>query len=63
MVGLTLAFRLACGRPPHDDEREVCEKFLGKQRSVHAAETDAGERAWTDLCQMILASNASLYVE
>jgi len=60
---LTLAFRLAGGRPPHDDEREVCEKFLGKQRSVHAAETDAGERAWTDLCQMILASNASLYVE
>ena len=60
---LTLAFRLACGRPPHEDERTACEKFLEKQRAAYPKEKDAEERAWADLCQMILASNAFLYVE
>jgi hypothetical protein len=60
---LTQAFRLACGRPPHEPEREACEKFLDAQRTVYAKAKDADTRAWTDLCQMILASNAFLYVE
>jgi hypothetical protein len=60
---LTLAFRLACGRPPLPDERATCEKFLAAQRSVYASHKDAGERAWADLCQVLLASNAFLYVE
>ena len=30
---------------------------------VYAKEKDAEARAWADLCQMILASNAFLYVE
>ena len=57
------AFRLACGRPPLEDERAVCEKFVEKQREIYAKEKDADSRAWTDLCQMVFASNAFLYVD
>jgi hypothetical protein len=60
---LTLAFRVACGRPPTQDELAACRKFLARQRPVYADRRDADERIWTDLCQMILASNAFLYVE
>ena len=37
--------------------------FLGKQRTAYAKEKDADSRAWADLCQMLFASNAFLYVE
>jgi hypothetical protein len=30
---------------------------------VYAREPDARQRTWTDLCQMLLASNTFLYVE
>jgi hypothetical protein len=60
---LTLAYRLAYGRPPVEAERAACEAFLAGQRTVYAKEKDAEARAWTDLCQMVLASNAFLYVE
>jgi hypothetical protein len=60
---LDLAFRLACGRPPLREERSLCEAFLAKQSTVYAEKKDAGPRAWADLCQMLLASNAFLYVE
>jgi hypothetical protein len=62
-VRLMLAFRISCGRLPNEDERTACEKFLEKQRPVYAQEKDPAARAWTDLCQMLLASNAFLYVE
>lgn len=60
---LELAFRLTCSRPPLPDERELCEKFLARQHDLFAKEKDADARAWTDLCQMLFASNAFLYVE
>jgi hypothetical protein len=60
---ITLAFRLACGRPPSEEEQSACRQFLHKQNLVYAREKDASGRAWADLCQMILASNAFLYVE
>jgi Protein of unknown function (DUF1553)/Protein of unknown function (DUF1549) len=60
---LTLAFRLTAGREPLTDERRSCERFLDAQRAVYAKEKDATDRAWADLCQMLLASNAFLYVE
>jgi hypothetical protein len=60
---LDLAFRLACGRPPLEDERKLCETFLAKQIALLAGQKDAGTHAWTDLCQMLFASNAFLYVE
>jgi hypothetical protein len=60
---LTLAFRLACGRAPDADETAASERFLVAQRKVYADAKDSETRAWTDLCQMVLASNAFLYVE
>jgi hypothetical protein len=60
---LDLAFRLACGREPLQDERTLCKTFLAKQAAVFAGEKDADLRAWADLCQMVFASNAFLYVE
>jgi hypothetical protein len=60
---LVLAFRVTAGREPLADERRACEKFLTAQRAVYAREKDPADRAWADLCQMLLASNAFLYVE
>ena len=60
---LNFAFELVSGRAPLPNERTACEKFLGDQRSVYAKEKDADDRAWADLCQMLMASNAFLYVE
>jgi hypothetical protein len=60
---LDLAFRFACSRPPLRDELEACEKFLAKQREVYDKEKNADVRVWTDLCQMLFASNAFLYVD
>jgi hypothetical protein len=60
---LDLAFRLACGRPPRPEERALSETFLAKQSAVYAREKDADGRDWADLCQMLFASSAFLYVE
>jgi hypothetical protein len=59
---LTRAFALACGRPPREDERAAATRFLDKQRTVYDG-PDSDAKAWTDFCQMLLASNAFLYVE
>ena len=60
---LNMSFRLACGRPCSAEEMAASERFLIAQRKAHAAAADGDERAWVDLCQMVLASNAFLYVE
>ncbi|WP_020468809.1 DUF1549 and DUF1553 domain-containing protein [Zavarzinella formosa] len=60
---ITIALRLTSGRDPLKDEQLACEKFLGKQHEAYAGQKDAGERAWADLCQMLLASNAFLYID
>ncbi|MSQ97571.1 MAG: DUF1553 domain-containing protein [Gemmataceae bacterium] len=60
---LNLTFRLACGRPPNAEETAAVERFLIAQRKAYAGAKDGEQRAWTDLCQMVLASNAFLYVE
>ena len=57
----SVAFQQPVG--PLADERRACEKFLVAQREVYAKEKDGADRAWADLCQMLLASNAYLYVE
>jgi hypothetical protein len=60
---LVVAFRLAWGRAAAAEETEAAHRLLAAQRAVYAGRPDAGERAWADLCQMVLASNAFLYVE
>jgi hypothetical protein len=60
---LELAFTMTCGRAPVSDERAACEKFLIAQHAVYAKEKEPDGLAWADLCQMLLAGNAFLYVE
>ena len=60
---LSLAFRLACGRPPREEELAACLAFLERQSAACASTAGGEERVWADVCQMILASNAFLYVE
>ena len=65
---LSLAFLLALGRGARPEERAICEKFLETQEAENAKEkdvdrTEARRRAWVDICQMILAWNAFLYLD
>ncbi len=60
---LHTAFELAYGRPPTDPELDASRSFLKTQSQAYAGKPDSLERAWTDLCQMLLASNPFLYVD
>jgi hypothetical protein len=60
---ITFAFRLACGREPTPEVIGVSKQFVATQRNVYEKEKDCEHRAWADFCQMLLASNAFLYVE
>jgi hypothetical protein len=60
---ISRAFRLACGREPTAEENSASRRFLTTQRALYEKEKDADQRAWADFCQMLLASNAFLYVE
>lgn len=57
------AFLLATGRGPDAAECAGALRFLASQPERYAGRADASERSWDDFCQMILASNAFLYVE
>ncbi|MFO0871104.1 MAG: PSD1 and planctomycete cytochrome C domain-containing protein [Pirellulales bacterium] len=56
------AWRIAIGRDPTEKEAAVAEEFLETQRA-HYAGDNAARWAVADFCQMLLASNAFLYVE
>ncbi|WZP00138.1 PSD1 and planctomycete cytochrome C domain-containing protein [Isosphaeraceae bacterium EP7] len=58
-----LAFRIVAGRPPDDDELAAANAFLAEQPARYPGGPGADARAWADFCQMLLASNAFLYVE
>jgi hypothetical protein len=60
---LTLAFLLAYGREPIEAERAAACQMLQSLQDTYANATDAELRRWTDFCQMVLASNAFLYLE
>jgi hypothetical protein len=62
---ITRAFLLTSGRPPLPDELGATHRFLETQPSRYSdrPEADARRRAWVDFCQMLLASNAFLYVD
>jgi len=57
------AFLLAYSRPPSADEAAAAQHFLATQPNNYADQTDAQQRVWRDLCHMLLASSAFLYVE
>ncbi len=60
---ISLAFRRALSRPPSDKEIAVSKEFLSAQPAQYANRENAAELAMIDFCQMLLASNAFLYVE
>jgi hypothetical protein len=60
---ITRAFCLACSRAPTVEERTAAQRFLSGQCKLYEKDKDRDERAWTDFCQMVLASNAFLYAE
>jgi hypothetical protein len=62
---VTRAFIVAIGRLPGDEERDAAVRFLDVQPMAYAGLSlrEARRRTWADFCQMVLASNAFLYVE
>ena len=59
------AFLLALGRLPSPGERDSARKFVVAQPSRYPglSESESRHRALADFCQMLLASNAFLYVD
>jgi hypothetical protein len=57
------AYRIAIARQPTEQEIEAAGQFVSAQRDHYASQADAQFEAWRDFCQMMLASNAFLYVE
>jgi hypothetical protein len=59
------AFSLVVGRAPTGAERNAAGRFLREQPARYSslAAPEAERRAFIDFCQMLLASNAFLYVE
>jgi hypothetical protein len=62
-VRVERAFAIAVGRAPTAAERETSLAFIDGQVRQYAQGEAAGDRAWADFCQMLLASNSFLYVE
>ena len=65
---IRLAFVLATGQECSNEELTETLQFIqGQQQNYAAAVADhaanAEQRAWSDFCQLLLASNACLYVE
>ncbi len=60
---LNHAFLLTVAREPTPAELQAGLEFIAVQRNQYAGQAEAEARVWADFCQMILASNAFLYVE
>jgi len=57
------SFLLAYGREPSTAERKAASEFLDEQRETYADSEQQEILAWTDYCQMLLASSGFLYVD
>jgi hypothetical protein len=62
---ITRAFLLCVNRAPEPDERSAARRFLRAHDPGYPsnAKPDSRQNGWTDLCQMLFASNAFLYVD
>jgi len=58
-------FRLIADRLPDDTERAAALRFVAQQPGHYGGRPaeEADRHAWSDFCQMLLASNAFLYVD
>jgi Protein of unknown function (DUF1553)/Protein of unknown function (DUF1549)/Planctomycete cytochrome C len=57
------AFLLVAARPPTDSELVMARSFINQQPQRYNDQPNAEVLGWIDFCQMLLASNALLYVE
>jgi hypothetical protein len=59
------AFLLAFGRKPDESEHTAALRFLSTQPACYSGQdpSEIRRRVWADFCQMLLASNAFLYIE
>ncbi len=57
------AYLIALARQPNAEEVQSALAFIEGQRSQYDGRPDSVHRAWSDFCQMLLASNAFLYVD
>ena len=62
-IRIDRAFLITVGRNPSKSERTAAEEFIKNQPDQYKDQPDAEARAWIDLCQALMASNAFLYVE
>jgi hypothetical protein len=65
---IRLAFVLATGHGCTDEQLADTLEFIESQRKVYTDSSSSGDenaeqRAWADFCQLLLASNACLYLE
>jgi hypothetical protein len=60
---LVAAFVRTCGRPPTEAELAAARSFLHTQPGIYSNEPDGRQRTWRDLCHMLLANNAFLYLD
>ena len=60
---IAVAYQLSVARGPTEQDVQAALEFINTQRAHYAGQTDADRKAWSDFCQMMLASNAFLYVE
>jgi hypothetical protein len=57
------AFLHSINRAPHPDERLAARAFLEAQQDRYISIANPTAAAWSDLCQMLFASNAFLYID
>ena len=60
---LAAALLITSGRPADEEQRTVLIQFLDQQLQEYAGQADSRQRAWVDLCQMLLAGNSFLYLD
>ena len=65
LLHITQAFLVTVGRLPNSEECNFARRFLKAQPSYYPglAEWECRHRALADFCQMMLSSNAFLYIE
>ena len=60
---ITYSFQLLVGRPPTAVELDASLAFIDKQQRLQREGNERGRRSWAEYCQMLLATNAFLYLE
>lgn len=60
---IQLAFVLSTGACCEDDIAEESLAFIKQQQELYADSSDSRHKAWSDFCQLLLASNGCLYLE